>query len=324
MMNSVAQRVKAYGALAARAASMLRGNSYWHVGQGVGRAYAPGKIAGYFNDLTAKTDWTGPVDAQGLPLTSVTDGRAVPFPTMRLQKALGHWDAWEISGRLRQDHLDAFLDLATWVVEAQDDEGGWIVWPLLHIPSMSPYSAMTQGQAISVLLRAAAVNGHGEFEAAARRGLEPLLRPVEHGGTARSTPSGIVLEEHPSSKPSTILNGWIFALFGLQEIVVACGSTQAASALDASLGCLVALLPRFDASYWSYYDLRNSVASPFYHRLHIAQLRSMERTFTSSAPLLRPTRVRFERQLDSLIGRSRAIVAKSRQKLSESPRPMLK
>jgi heparosan-N-sulfate-glucuronate 5-epimerase len=323
-MNRSFERVRSYRDLSQRAFRMLTGRSYWHLPQGEGRAYVPRQLAGYFNDLTGKTTWRGAVDDRGLPLTSITDGSAVPFPTTRLQKALGHWDRWVISGRIRQDHLDAFLDLATWALEAQDDMGGWNVWPLLQIASSSPYSAMTQGQAISVLLRAASASGKAEFESAARHGLEPLLRPIESGGTARSTASGIILEEHPSSEPSTVLNGWIFALFGLQDFVVASGSAEVAAALDGSMGTLVTLLPRFDAAYWSYYDLRNSIASPFYHRLHIAQLRSLERTFTSSAPPLRSTRVRFERQLNSSIGRSRAVAAKSLQKLRESPHPIVR
>jgi heparosan-N-sulfate-glucuronate 5-epimerase len=323
-MNRYSKKFRVYLDFSRRVLQMFTGRSYWHLPQGEGRAYVPHQLAGYFNDLTGKTAWHGALDDWGLPLTSITDGSIIPFPTTRLQKALGHWDRWMISGRLRQDHLDAFLDLATWTLEAQDDMGGWPVWPLLHIASPSPYSAMTQGQAISVLLRAAAVSGNAEFDSAARRGLEPLLKPIERGGTAQSTLSGIILEECPSFEPSTVLNGWIFALFGLQDFVVACGSAEAAAALHASLSSLVKHLPRFDASYWSYYDLRNSVASPFYHRLHIAQLRSLERTFTSFAPLLRPTRVRFERQLDSRIGRSRAVVVKSLQKLGEPIHPMFK
>jgi heparosan-N-sulfate-glucuronate 5-epimerase len=323
-MSRSFERFRVYLDLSQRGVQMLTRRSYWHLPQGEGRAYVPNQLAGYFNDLTGKTAWHGTVDDRGLPLTSITDGSAVPFPTTRLQKALGHWDRWEISGRLRQDHLDAFLDLARWALEAQDDMGGWNVWPLLHIASSSPYSAMTQGQAISVLLRAAAVSDNAEFESAARRGLGPLLMCIEFGGTARSTPSGIILEEHPSSEPSTILNGWIFALFGLQDFAIACGSDDASAALAGSLGCLVALLPKFDAAYWSYYDIRKSLASPFYHRLHIAQLRSLEGTFASAAPDFRRTRVRFERQLDSVVGRSRAVVAKTLQKLGETPQPMFK
>ena len=47
-------RVQAYGALARRAVRMLTGTSYWHVDQRLGRAFRPGELAGYFNDLTKK------------------------------------------------------------------------------------------------------------------------------------------------------------------------------------------------------------------------------------------------------------------------------
>jgi len=31
----------------------------------------------------------------------------------------------------------------------------------------------------------------------------------------------------------------------------------------------------FDCGYWSYYDLSGNIASPFYHNLHIEQLKVM-------------------------------------------------
>ena len=75
-----------------------------------------------------------------------------------------------------------------------------------------------------------------------------------------------------------VLNGWIFAWFGLYDFVKAMGEdsdTKYSETLEKSLNTLEAMLPSFSCSYWSLYDVKGKMASPFYHRLHIAQMQAM-------------------------------------------------
>jgi hypothetical protein len=308
---------------------MLLGKSYWHAQQGLGRQFAPGQLLGYYNDLTAKVNWTGPVDGNGLPLNQNAEGMSIYFPTTLLQKALGHWDKWLESGCTSEADRIAFLNLATWGSRAQDENGGWPIWPVLGLNYASPYSAMTQGEGISVLVRAYSLTQDAQYIEAARRALEPLLAPVEQGGTCRSISAGLVLEEVPLKHSNTILNGWIFALYGLYDYLLEAkdqegDNTQLDADIQASLRALVACLPQFNAGFWSYYDTYGNLASPFYQQLHIAQLKALELTFPEFADSLLHWRMLFEQQAASRLNRIKAVAVKAYQKLRQPPKVVLR
>ena len=307
--------------LAARWARMLVGRSYYHVPQNLGKAFIPGRLEGYFNDLTAKARWCGPVDDKGIPVNVTEDGRKVYFATTIAQKALGHWDMWVITKNPVE--REVFLKLGDWLVENQDERGGWPLWSQLGLNLPSPYSAMTQGEGISVLVRAWSLTRESTYLEAARRALEPLLRTVEEGGTRRAVPEGCVLEEAPSPSINGILNGWVFALFGLYDYSLVQEDSQAHSLLRETLETLVVYLPRYNAGYWSFYDLTGSLASPFYHRLHIAQLHALELAFPAYAGVFRRVREGWTRQLQSPICRIRAVGVKAYQKLKSPPEVVL-
>lgn len=320
-MRRLWQLAKRYPPLLRHWGAMLFGRSYWHAPQALGRAFRPAELYGYHNDMTAKVHWSGPVDAEGIPLCQL-NGRQVRFPTMLLQKALGHWDCW----LLTQDslHRDEFLRLARWAERSLDDWGGWKMWTLIGIDSVRPYAGMTQGEGISVLVRAHRITGEAGFLDAARRALGPMLRPLADGGTQRVVADGIILEEFPLEQHSGVLNGWIFAVFGLHDLLLAHADPQANALLESSLTTLTRVMPRYDLGYWSRYDLSGTIASPFYHSLHIAQLTALEITFAKHASVFGEYRRRFEVQRDSKLSRVRAVARKAAQKLANPPPTVLR
>ncbi|HEY4135271.1 MAG TPA: D-glucuronyl C5-epimerase family protein [Alphaproteobacteria bacterium] len=293
----------------------LRGISYHNVRQGIGRAYVPGRLDGYFNDLTAKTTWAGAVNAEGLPLMVTDTGRVFLFPIMLFQLALGHWDLWLLSSRRDKLQLDRFLQIADWAAANLDAQDGWSCWDMIDRGAIdSPYSAMAQGQGLSVLARAYAEGGDARYAAAAARALAPLVREPSPLKINRRCEGHLIFEEYPGAMFPAVLNGWIFALFGLQDYGLAFGGA-AKGALSESLDGLVAFLPRFDIGYWSLYDLGGNLAGPFYHQLHIVQLRALALTFPGHAKEIADGIAVFERQQASGTCRMRAIAVKIFQKL---------
>jgi hypothetical protein len=133
---------------------------------------------------------------------------------------------------------------------------------------------MAQGQAASLLVRAAASLGRPELVDDAFRAAAPLLDGT--GRLVASTREGPVLQEYPTEPPAHVLNGWIFALFGLFDVSAVEDSERSATAAEAftaGAATLSARLPRYElAGAWTRYDLYPhplpNVASPFYHRLH--------------------------------------------------------
>lgn len=303
---------------------MFLGKSYWHTTPALGPRFVPGRLEGYVRDFWEKSRWSGPVDERGLPLCERHDGLLFVFPTTVFQKALGEWELWLASDRQDDDRKEAFLAIASWAVAAQDDRGGWPPWTALGLEHASAYDAMTQGQGISVLVRARAMTEDGAFLEAARRGAEPILTPVHAGGASRCVPEGLVLEEVPLEPPNTVLNGWIYSLYGLYDLSLATNGPQIDNALDDSLAALVAYLPRYDAGYWSYYDTRGNLASPYYHREHIVLLEGLEMTFPKYSDVFGEMGRRFQKQMASPANRLRAVCCKAIQKLRNPPDLILK
>ncbi len=303
------------GRLLVHWARMLSGRSYYHVPQGIGRAFVPGRLRGYFNDLTGKADWSGITDASAIPMNQLLDGRTCYFATTIVQKALGHHDRYLLAGR-RADR-DAFLRLCVWLVDQQDGQGGWDVSDMLRLPRGFRYSAMPQGEAVSALLRAYEMTDDVRFMVSAEKALHVMLTPVEQGGTGNYAAGGLTLEECPSMTRNTILNGWVFALFGIYDFCLATGDAAHSRTFTRSLGTLANELGRFDAGYWSYYDQQGALASPFYHDLHISQLRALH--MASGLDDLQQAVDRWEAYRQSRVNKTRAFVRKAYQKVKQPP-----
>jgi len=296
-----------------RWAKVLGRKSYYHQPQCLGKVFRPNELAGYFNDLTGKTQWIGSTDDEEIPVNILVDGRKIYFATTIVQKALGHWDKWLLTSQ--EADKKEFLKLSRWLLARQDEDGGWPVWRELNMSFPSPYLVMTQGECISAFVRAWKLTKDDAYAEGARRALTLMCRSIEEGGPAIYEGKDIFLEEVPSNPRVSILNGWIFALFGLYDFWLAFSDKQTYGIFKQSLDTLLAYLGEYDAGYWSYYDIQKHLASPFYHDLHIHQLKALVMVESNS----RLTQVlgRWEAYQQSRVNRFRALSVKALQKLRE-------
>lgn len=293
---------------------MFAGTSYYHQPQAIGRAFEPGLLRGYFNDLTGKTNWQGESDAEGLPLSKLSNGNTVHFPILVCQKALGHWDLWLLTRE--EAHRHAFLTIAEWLIAAQDSAGGWNTWQPLGQPEQYRYSAMTQGQALSVMLRAMELAPDAKYEAACKRAVTLMSTDVRQGGVCWNDGKDVFLEEYPAEQRDTVLNGWIFALFGLHDYLLRFEDEQVVGFYTQSRASLARNLPQFDTGYWSYYsNASKRLASPFYHRLHLSQLEALSRTCSDTR--LTEVKDRWAAYEKNTLFKSWAVARKALQKLRE-------
>lgn len=253
-----------------------RGTAFTH--QPLGRHIDPRGVRGYYCDFRHKA-----LDAarqpNGWPHSTLSGGPA-DWPMPVAQAGLGYWEL----GLDGHDTRDRFLAIADWFVEHADDAPGGVAWRTrIARPKygLEPgwASAMGQGETISVLLRAHQATGRDHYVDVARAALGPLETPVEKGGVMRALDGETVLEEYPSDEPCAVLNGWIFALFGVHELANATGDARATDLFERSAASLVRLLPRYDAGWWSLYSLydhgRPDLAKPFYQRLHPVLLKGL-------------------------------------------------
>jgi hypothetical protein len=235
--------------------------------------------SGYYNDLRVELPTDDPAEARRLLRGLVADRERANHVTIA-QLALG---AWQKRGE-DEAWLPVFADGAEWLAGALDDAGGLqYLFAMPHTFEISPpwYSAMAQGEAASVFVRAALTLGDSTFADAAERAIKPLR---EDSSIVAHTPEGPVLQEYPTEPPSHVLNGWMFALWGLYDVAKLAersgtAAPEAQHAFIEGINALVRRVDLYDAGLgWSRYDLYphrlTHVASPFYHRLHVALLKA--------------------------------------------------
>jgi len=262
----------------------------------------PGGVNGYYLDFSAKT--TSPSAADPARL----------LPAGLAQLALGWWERG-----LAGEHgaHDRFREVCDTLVSSAADDGGALVWLYrvedrkYHVPPPT-ISSLSQAQAASVLVRRHLLDDDPKHAELALRATRPLLQDAVPSVVARIG-EGPVLEESPSNPPSLILNGWIYALWGLRDVARGLGDADAEEMLAESTACLVETLPRYDVGWWSRYSLYPhrlpDLAKLFYHRLHVDQLEVMH--LLTSKDVFRATAERW-RRYDTPARRIRLVAQKAR------------
>lgn len=289
---------------------MVTGNSVHHVNQDEGRIYSKDDIAGYYNNLTEKITRFGRADNE-VPITPVDNGTEIEFSIAIFQYGLAAYDLYLLSASADRDALAKTLACADWALSHQQPNGAWRTFDYEN--AEYPYSAMAQGEAISLLLRAHKATGDARYLHAARRAKDFMLLPFEEGGPTKYVGRDVYLYECP--RDPLILNGWIFSLWGLLDYRKATGDKEVADVLSRTLATLERDLPTYDLGYWSRYEDGPRIASPFYHRLHVAQLRVMY-ALTGREVYRRYAR-RWDRMAHNPLYRAIAFARKAWQKIME-------
>lgn len=244
---------------------MMTGKSISHVNQGVGTCYSKTEVAGYYNDLTEKVTKDDPDIL--VPKYHVDTGEEIYFSIGIFQYGLAAYDLYLTT---HEDiYKNKLIACADWAIVNQQEDGGWVTFA--YESPEHPYSSMAQGEGISMLIRAHIATNEEIYLCAAKKAKDFMLLPIEKGGTVSCCDGDVYLYE--CTHEPLILNGWIFSLWGLYDYCKYTDDDNAKNILTATLNSLKKKLPEFDIKYWSKYEDGKRVCSPFYHKLHIAQLR---------------------------------------------------
>lgn len=246
---------------------MIFGNSILHVEQGKGKYYSKDKIMGYYNDLTEKITKDNVTKNGELPQYPGNDGIKKIFPIGVFQYGLAAYDLYlESKNKI---YLDKFKMCVDWTYKHQDTNGGWKTFEYEN-PQL-PYSAMAQGEAISLLSRAYVFYNDKKYINSLKKGMIFLMTSTKNGGVALYDKKEIYLKEFVD-RP-VVMNGWIFSIFGIYDYLMLFPTdNDVKSFFSKTIDTLEKSLKCFDIGYWSKYDIDKRIASPFYHKLHIAQL----------------------------------------------------
>lgn len=229
----------------------------------------PGRVDEYYIDYSPKRSAPDPAT------------RPDATPATHLQWALGWWQRARLGDSAA---VETFTRSARRIVDMAEDRGAALLWrydvPVPKYGLESPwYSALAQGQAASVLVRAHRLTREDDYRRAAIGAVAPL---IDHrAGLVSETVDGPILEEAPTDPPSHILNGWILGLWGLRDVGIGLDDRAAAEAYDRGLECLRATISRYDTGWWTRYSLYphrlEDLAKPIYHRFHVEQVEALLR-----------------------------------------------
>ncbi len=271
----------------------------------MGEHFEGQELRGYYIDMRTKArtpTWDGPEEC---------------LYVVRIQWGLGCFERYVANEG--EQWLAGAVSCAEELLRRQHaggaQDGGFLHHePLAHTFGLRPpwISAMAQGEAASLLLRVARETGQERFAQAAERALLPLGRDSAEGGVRALLDGEPFPEEYPTQPPSFVLNGGIFAIWGVHDVAVALAQQQGRDRFERLLDTLAANIHRWDTGYWSRYDLFPhpiaNLASSFYHDLHINQLRAMQRL--APRPQLAETAERWAGYASSRRSRTHATARK--------------
>jgi hypothetical protein len=289
---------------------ILGGGTAVAVEQGRGRASEPGQLLGYWNDLTGKVSADTLLDSEDVPLSVIAGGERRHFPIAIFQYALGCNDLYLIKGQER--HLRALRTCADWAIAHQREDGSWDAFGPIGSTRYT-VSSMAQGEGASLLLRASRLLDNASYSKSAKGAIDFMLRPLVEGGTAIYENEELFLEEYPQTSRRSVMNGWIFSLFGLYGMSLADPSYT--EVFELSAHTLVNHLSDYDAHYWTYYDIEHRIASPAYHKLHISQLQELGEI--SGMPEFTAFAEKLEGYQSDGVKRAKALIRKLGQKVTE-------
>lgn len=187
--------------------------------------------------------------------------------------------------------------------------------PFYHL--RAPWiSAMAQGEAVSLLLRAFMLDDHRAFLDTAAGAVRAFLYPVTRGGVCDYLDDGsVIFQEYPTSPPAHVLNGHIFALLGIYDYARFFDDASFDELCRQGIASVEKHWRRWDTGYWTRYDLHPSrrLASRMYHELHIRQMKMLSELFGNTE--LNRVAGRWKRMQKSVLCGFRWLMVKSWEKV---------
>ena len=318
-------------------AYLLPGESqltFWHETPQASVQATPDKLGPYYMNFPQKASYLAHQDSAGIPLLDYRGKIGLQYnPIAIAQWGLGNYNLFRGSADSEsgtsesgtEEYKAKFLAASDWLrSHLERNSFGIFVWnhhfdweyrDTLRAPW---YSGLAQGQGISLLTRAYAETGLATYAEAAQQAFASFLKPVTEGGVVFVDPNhDIWFEEYLVSPPTHILNGFIWACWGVLDYFLATCDQEAKKLFDEATKTLRANLHRYDLGFWSLYEQSGTrlpmIASSFYHQLHIVQLRVMHRL--TGDKLFAEYAARWQEYLLQSSNRIRALCYKSVFKL---------
>jgi hypothetical protein len=302
--------------------------TFWHETPEINARACASRLGEYYMLFREKADYAGHYDDAGIPMLDYHGAIGLQYnPIAVAQWGLANYNRFRETGDNGEERWRKTLKAADWLAAnlEQNAHGLWVWnhhfdWEYRDTLKAPWYSGLAQGQGVSLLLRAhnRAHTEDDKYRRAAEKAFVALTRPIAEGGVLfEDDEKNLWIEEYIVDPPTHILNGFMWALWGVFDYWLAGADALAKEIFNRGAETLIRNLARFDTGYWSLYEQSGTrlkmLASPFYHQLHIVQLRVMSR-LTGDARFAAVAE-RWEAYAQRRGNRTRALVEKSVFKL---------
>lgn len=261
---------------------IILGVDYFHQPERLGDFFKDGKS--YYIDFKGKTKWKGRC-LEGVPMLYVPSlKKDIFFPTMIIQYGLGNIDAYFLTKDKK--YLANIQNVYRWICNNINGDcffNNTIRELDENFPYYSDNSALTQGQAISFLARATKYNlvvaGSDNAENLIKDIFSNMILPLESGGTLLKKGEDLYFCEYCRKDDYIVLNGWVFAIFGLYDYQFCFKDDTSKKYLENTLKTLRGKIKQFKMNdkKWSYYDNKQRICSYIYEDLHINMMDALYR-----------------------------------------------
>lgn len=257
--------------------------SYWHTITRCAIESKPEKVERYYLNFETKLNYPEKMDEQGIPMWSTNNEPYFYHPIVIAQYALGIYEHYLQSGFNNDELKEKFLTQVNWIKNNYTEiECGkvWYIYYDIPLYKMKKpwYSALSQGEIVSVLTRAYILTKDESLLQLCEDAIQPFTKDVKDGGLVNYFNLVPVYEEYPSKfKTVAVLNGFMFSLFGLYDLYLINQNKNAEKLFHQGIESIKKLLPYYDTNYWARYYLfdypKEYVASYTYISLMYEQLK---------------------------------------------------
>lgn len=241
------------------------------------------ELGEYYMTFFDKAKYSGPFDSDGVPFLDFKGNVGKQYvPVAIAQYGLGNYNLYERTGE--SEYLAKATKQAEWLAtNLEKNDSNIPVWNFkfdweYKVKLIAPwYSGLSQGLGISLLARIYRDSNINRYLLCAENAYLPLSLPIEKGGVIYLDNSDNPwIEESIIEPPTHVLNGFLWALWGVWDFYLLTEREEVRRAFNAFKETLKCNLPQYDIGYWSLYELADlrikMLASPFYHSLHSVQL----------------------------------------------------
>jgi len=232
--------------------------TFWHETPTANPRLVSNRLGEYYMLFAEKADYTGIHDDAGIPLLDYR-GKIGPQynPIAIAQWGLANFNRY-VSARDATAEKK-FLSASDWLRDNLERNSANIPvwqhhfdWDYRDTLRAPWYSGLAQGQGISLLLRAAAASGKNDYLDAARSAFESLSRTSAEGGVLFVDEfQDVWIEEYIVTPPTHILNGFIWAVWGVYDYSLTFPTSQARDLFNRCVETLTKNLARYDNGFWA-------------------------------------------------------------------------